>query len=57
MEEAVKTPMSTAISISGLVKAFGATRALDGLVWLLAVTALLVAAGLAGFRRRDLSSA
>jgi ABC-2 type transport system permease protein len=27
------------------------------LVWLLAVTALLVAAGLAGFRRRDLFSA
>ena len=30
-KEAVKTPMSTAISISGLVKSFGPTRALDGL--------------------------
>ena len=30
-KEAVKTPMSTAISISGLVKTFGPTRALDGL--------------------------
>ena len=30
-KEAVTTPMSTAISISGLVKTFGPTRALDGL--------------------------
>jgi ABC-2 type transport system ATP-binding protein len=30
-KEAVKTPMSTAISISGLEKRFGPTRALDGL--------------------------